>query len=103
MSVIHLTRDNFNQEVLETTDQVLVDFWAAWCGPCKILSPIIEEIAAENRPGVKVCKVNADDEPELAQNFGIMGIPTVIAFKDGRVKGMSVGVKPKEEILKRLD
>ncbi|MEA4891220.1 MAG: thioredoxin [Peptococcaceae bacterium] len=102
MSVIHLTKDNFNLEVLETSVTVLVDFWADWCGPCKILSPIIEEIAAEGHPGVKVCKVNADEEPELAGHFGIMGIPTVMAFKDGRVKGTSVGVKPKEEILKLL-
>ena len=88
---------------MESPDLVLVDFWAEWCGPCRMLSPIIEEIASEARPGLKVCKVNVDEEPELAGQFGIMSIPSLLVFQKGRVKEMAVGVRPKEEILKLLD
>lgn len=91
---------NFEQEVTESTVPVLVDFWASWCGPCKMLSPIISEIAEEYAETVKVCKVNVDEEPVLAAKFGISSIPTLILFKNGQPANVSVGYRPKEEIVK---
>ncbi|MEE1199622.1 MAG: thioredoxin, partial [Christensenellales bacterium] len=83
MSVQKITHADFQQEVLESKTTVLVDFWASWCGPCRMLTPILEELAAEN-PQVKVCKVNIDEEPELASAYQVMSIPTLIVFKDGK-------------------
>lgn len=96
------TKDNFDSEVMQGADTYLVDFWAAWCGPCRTLGPIIEEIAGENHPGLVVGKVNVDDQQELAARFGVMSIPTVIAFKDGKEVARSVGVKPKAELLEMV-
>lgn len=97
MSVLSVNKNSFAQEVINSDKTVLVDFWASWCGPCRMLSPIIDEIAAEH-PEIKVCKVNVDDEPELAQSFQIMSIPSLIVFKDGKVVANSVGLRPKAEI-----
>jgi thioredoxin 1 len=102
MSVITVTEANFAEEVLSSDKPVLVDFWASWCGPCRMLSPVVEEIAGENQ-SVKVCKINTDEQPGLAARFGIMSIPTLIVFKDGAKYRSSVGVIPKKDILKLLD
>ena len=102
MAEIILTKDNFENEVMKAEMPVLIDFWATWCGPCKMIAPIIEEIADE-RDDIKVCKVNVDDEPELAAAFNISSIPTLAVVKDGRVVNTSVGYKPKEEILDLIE
>lgn len=102
MAEITLTKDNFKAEVLESGIPVLVDFWAVWCGPCKMLAPIVAEIAQEYEGKVKVGKVNVDDEPALAGRFGISSIPTLILFKNGQQAAVSVGVRPKEELVQML-
>ena len=101
MSVIHLTKDNFDSVVNQNEKRVLIDFWAPWCGPCQMLGPIIEEIAAE-RDDVIIAKVNVDDEMELAKKFRIVSIPTVIVMRNGEKVASSLGYKPKDEILKLL-
>ena len=95
---ITLTKTNFEAEVLKSDKPVLVDFWAPWCGPCRMLAPILAEIAEEKADKVKVGKVNVDDEPELAAKYGISGIPAMLLFKDGKVAATSVGFKPKAEL-----
>lgn len=101
MSVLHITKENFRQEVLESQKPVLLDFWANWCGPCRMVAPLVEEIAGE-RPDLKVGKVNVDEQQELAGAFQIMSIPTLVVVKDGRVVSQTVGVRPKQEILSIL-
>ena len=101
MAAITSTKDNFEQEVLKSDVPVLVDFWASWCGPCRMVSPIVEEIA-DQAEGFKVGKVNVDEEDEIAMQFGIMSIPTLLVFKDGEVANKSVGVASKEQILALL-
>ena len=102
MAVIHLTLENFEAEVTKSDKPVLVDFFAPWCGPCRMLSPIIDEIA-EERTDVKVCKINTDEQEELAMRFGIMSIPTLIVFKNGEVVKKTMGVQPKAAILGLLE
>lgn len=102
MSVLHITKDSFQQEVIESEKPVLLDFWADWCGPCKMVTPAIEEIAAE-RSDIKVGKINVDEQPELAQRFGVMSIPTLVVMKGGEIAQQSVGVQPKDAILRMLE
>lgn len=102
MAVVTITTENFAQEVLHSDKPVLLDFWASWCGPCRMLSPIVDEVA-EERTDVKVGKVNVDEQPELAQAFGIASIPTLLVIRDGRTVNRAVGVRSKEEILQMLD
>ena len=97
MSVITITKENFEAEVLRADKPVLVDFWATWCGPCRMVSPVVDEIAAE-RTDVKVGKINVDEQPELSNRFGIMSIPTLLVFRDGKVANQAVGVRPKHMI-----
>lgn len=101
MSVITVNRVNFREEVLNSERPVLLDFWADWCGPCRMVSPIVDEIAAE-RGDVKVGKVNVDEQPELAAQFGVMSIPTLVVMKGGRIVNQAVGARPKEQILALL-
>ena len=101
MSPITITKTNFESEVKSFKGEVLLDFWASWCGPCRMLSPVIDEIAEET-PALKVGKVNVDDEPELTAAFGVQSIPTVVIIKDGEIKEISVGYKPKDEIIELL-
>ena len=101
MAIINGTKDNFKKEVLEAELPVLVDFWASWCGPCKMIAPIVEEIAAE-RPDITVGKVNVDEEMDLARRFGIASIPTILVFKNGELSKTSIGYCSKEELLALL-
>ena len=101
MATVTVTQDNFKSEVSDSKIPVLVDFWASWCGPCKMMGPVVEEISNE-RTDIKVGKVNVDDESELAEQFGIMSIPAFILFKDGKVAAQVVGGQPKEGLLKSL-
>ncbi|MBR5120429.1 MAG: thioredoxin [Clostridia bacterium] len=98
MAVVNVTLENFEAEVIKSDLPVLVDFWASWCGPCRMLSPIVDQIADE-RTDIKVCKVNVDEQEELAMRFGIMSIPTLIVFKNGEVTKKTMGVQPKAAIL----
>lgn len=101
MAALRITLENFESEVLNADVPVLVDFWAEWCGPCKMLLPTIEELAGEVT-GAKICKVNVDDQPELAARYRVMTIPTLIVFRDGQAVSTSVGVKSKAAILEML-
>lgn len=102
MSVIKLTAANFEQEVMQSDKPVLVDFYADWCGPCKMMAPVVEEIS-EEKDDVKVCKLNIDEEMEIAQRYGVMSIPTFIVFKDGEVSKKDLGAKPKSAVLSMFD
>lgn len=98
-----ITKNNFEQEVLKSDKPVLVDFWAEWCGPCRMVGPIVDEVAEEVRDKAKVFKVNIDKEPSLAQEYGVMSIPTLIVFKNGEEVGKSVGVVSKEKIISLIE
>ncbi|MDF2473760.1 MAG: thioredoxin [Anaerocolumna sp.] len=98
MSVLTITKNNFESEVVKSDKPVLLDFWAAWCGPCRMVSPTVEQIAAENSD-IIVGKVNVDEQPELAQAFRVMSIPTLVVMKDGKVSKSAIGVQPKQAIL----
>ena len=101
MSAISVNKNNFGREVLNSDKPVLLDFWAPWCGPCRMVSPIVDEIAAE-RSDIKVCKINVDEQPELAARFGVMSIPTLVVMKNGKVINQAVGARPKAQILAML-
>jgi len=102
MSIVNLTMENFQSEVLNSDKPVLVDFWASWCGPCRMISPVVEEIASENED-IKVGKVDIDTQPELANAFHVMSIPTLMVFKGGKLSNSAVGARPKAAILSMLD
>ena len=102
MSAMHITKENFHKEVMESDKPVLLDFWAPWCGPCRMVVPIVEQIALEN-PHIKVGKVNVDEETELASQFGIMSIPALFVMKNGQVIQKAVGARPKEQILELFE
>lgn len=99
MSVVDVKKSTFESEVLKSDKPVIVDFWASWCGPCRMLSPIVDEVAEETT-AIKVCKINVDEEPDLAAQFKVMTIPTLIVFKDGQEVKRNVGVISKEEVIK---
>lgn len=99
MSALKITKENFEQEVINSDKPVLLDFWASWCGPCKMVGPTIDQVAVEAVEIAKVGKINVDEEPELAQTFKVMSIPTLVVLKDGKVVQSSVGVKSKEAIM----
>ena len=101
MAVITITKENFQSEVVQSDKPVLLDFWATWCGPCRMVSPIVDQIAYE-RSDIKVGKINVDEQPELAQQFRIISIPTLVVMKDGQIANKAVGAMPKEEILALL-
>ena len=102
MAVLTVTKDNFQKEVLESEKTVLLDFWASWCGPCRMVSPIVDEISVE-RPAIAVGKINVDEQPELAGKFGVASIPTLVVLREGRIVRQSVGAMPKARILALLD
>jgi len=102
MNVKHVTKNDFDREISSSSLPVLVDFWAPWCGPCRMLSPVLDELAGELEGKVKVLKVNVDEEPELASKFGVISIPTVIAFKQGKATNKVVGFRSKEEFKNML-
>ncbi|MPM44409.1 Thioredoxin C-1 [bioreactor metagenome] len=101
MSVITITKDNFQSEVMESTKPVLLDFWAGWCGPCRMVSPIVDEIADET-PDIKVGKVNVDEQRELAATFNVMSIPTLMVMKNGKIVKRTLGARPKGDIVSML-
>lgn len=101
MSALNITKENFNDEVMNSERPVLLDFWASWCGPCRMVAPVLEEIAAQ-RPDIKVGKINVDEQPELAQAFQVMSIPTLVVMKGGKIINRALGARPKEQILELL-
>jgi thioredoxin 1 len=102
-NVVEITDSNFDQQVLKSNEPVLVDFWAPWCGPCRMIAPLVEELAGENRGSIKVGKVNIDDNPGAAQNYGVSSIPTLMLFKGGKIVNQFVGVQPKNRLQQAID
>ena len=101
MSALSITKNNFQEEVINSKKPVLLDFWASWCGPCRMLSPVVDEVA-EERTDVKVGKVNVDEQPDLAAQFGVMSIPTLLVFEQGKLVRQAVGARPKAGVLELL-
>jgi len=101
MAALNINKNNFQEEVMNSDKPVLLDFWAPWCGPCRMVVPIVEEIA-EERPDIKVCKINVDEEQELAMQFRVVSIPTLVVMKDGKIVNQSMGARPKQAILAML-
>ena len=102
MSVIHITNENFEEKVLQAQNKVLLDFWATWCGPCKMIAPYVEQVA-EERTDITVCKIDVDEQPALAVKFGITSIPTLAVMEKGQVVKQALGYRPKADILKLLE
>ena len=102
-SVVHVTESNFEEEVVKSDVTVLVDFWAEWCGPCKMIAPILDEIAKEYGEKLKICKIDVDSNPDIAPKFGIRGIPTLIMFKDGSAESTKVGAVSKSQLIEFVD
>ncbi|MGI6486340.1 MAG: thioredoxin [Tepidanaerobacteraceae bacterium] len=102
MKAIEVTDNTFDTEVLQAEGKVLVDMWAPWCSPCRMMAPVIDDIAAEYDGSLKVCKLNVDENPEISSRYGVMSIPTLMLFENGQVAGKMVGFKPKEEIVREL-
>ena len=102
-SVVHVTESNFEEEVVKSDVPVLVDFWAEWCGPCKMIAPILDEIAKEYGEKLKICKIDVDSNPDIAPKFGIRGIPTLIMFKDGKAESTKVGAVSKSQLIEFVD
>jgi thioredoxin 1 len=103
MATVKITKNNFEKEVLNSKEPVLLDFWASWCGPCRMVAPTVDEIAEEMKGTAKVGKINVDEESELASKFRVMSIPTLMVMKDGKVSATAVGVRPKKDILRMLE
>jgi thioredoxin 1 len=103
MATIKITKNNFEKEVLNSKEPVLLDFWASWCGPCRMVAPTVDEIAEEMKGTAKVGKINVDEESELASKFRVMSIPTLMVMKDGKVSATAIGVRPKKDILRMLE
>lgn len=103
MSTVKITKNNFDQEVLNSKEPVLLDFWASWCGPCRMVAPTLDEIADEMAGSAKVGKINVDEESDLASMFRVMSIPTLMVVKEGKVTAQAVGVRPKKDILRMLE
>lgn len=103
MSAINIDQNNIQSEVMNSDKPVLLDFWAPWCGPCRMLSPIVDEVAEEHTGKVKVCKINIDEEPELAGEFGVMSIPTLVVMKNGQPTGSTVGLQSKKQVLALIE
>ena len=101
MGIVNVNKENFRAEVLQSDQPVLVDFWASWCGPCRMIAPILEELSQE-REDIKVCKVNVDEQPELASQFGVMSIPTLVVMENGQILNQARGARPKRAILGML-
>lgn len=102
MEIVHLTSENFEAEAVKSDKKVLIDFWATWCGPCQMIGPVLEEIAASD-PDFKICKVNVDEEPALAQQFMVRSIPMLVVMKDGKTAATTIGAQPKSAILKFVE
>ncbi len=102
MASLTVTKENFTDEVMKSDKPVLLDFWAPWCGPCRVLGPVVEEVAGEKADSVKVGKVNVDEQPELAEAFGVVSIPTLVFMRDGKAEKSAIGVKPKQAILSMI-
>ena len=103
MAILEMTKENFDKEVLEAKTPVLLDFWAPWCGPCRMVGPVLEDIETERKEALLIGKINVDEQPELASRFSVMSIPTLLVFENGKMKTSAVGAMPKSSILSLVD
>ncbi|MDH3376865.1 MAG: thioredoxin TrxA [Gammaproteobacteria bacterium] len=103
MQIVHVSDETFQDEVLNSTQPVLIDYWAEWCGPCKMIAPVLEEIAGDYSGKLKVAKLNIDDNPETPPKYGIRGIPTLMLFKNGNVEATKVGAVSKSQLTAFID